>query len=266
VITLADDLGRTIVLPRIPTRIISLVPSITLTLIDLGAGDTIIGRTKFCIHPADKVGKIPMIGGTKKIDVGKVLSLRPDLVIANKEENEKEQIETLSQYVPVFMTDIKNLEDNERLINKLGVITGKTTTAKRMLKEMTTAFKSLEQQIIDQQNWNTLYVIWKDPYLSVGGDTFIHAVMEKAGLINVFRKKKRYPAFTVDELSAVQPDLVLLSSEPFPFTKKHLQHFKDAIPGVKVCLADGEYFSWYGSKMIHAPAYLKKLLAEIGDI
>jgi ABC-type Fe3+-hydroxamate transport system substrate-binding protein len=258
-ISLTDDLGFTVRLPHLPKRIVSLVPSITLTLHDLGVGEQVVGRTTFCIHPEPAVNKAMTIGGTKKLHIEKILALQPDLVLANKEENEQEQVEEIAKVLPVFMTDTKDLRGNQRLLEHLGVLTGKGAEAKFINDNINSGFVQLAQQISKITPLRVLYVIWKKPYMSVGSDTFIHHIMEQAGCINVFDNKRRYPEFTLEEVAQLKPDVVLLSSEPYPFKEKHLPAFREIIPEAKVLLADGEAFSWYGSRMLSTPGYLLQL-------
>ena len=244
-------------------KIISLVPSITLTLFDLGLEENITGRTKFCIHPKEKVAGIPTVGGTKKLNLEKIRSLKPDLIIANKEENEKEQIETLQKEFNVFVTDVKNIEDNYQMIAQLGELTGTSDKAKTIIETTKQNFDSISTF---SSRWlsgqmNTLYLIWRKPYMSIGHDTFIHSMLEKIGLKNIFAEQTRYPV--ISQLSTVDCQLVLLSSEPYPFSDKHITEIQEQLPDAKILLVDGEFFSWYGSKMQDAPAYFRELLSSI---
>ncbi len=249
-------------------RIISLVPSITLLLIDLELKDKIIGRTKFCIHPADKVKDIATIGGTKNINIKKIRLLQPDLIIANKEENEKEQIELLKKEFNVLITDVKNLDDNYSMITKIGELTSTENKAQEIVEQTKENFDKLNmviQQLSDSPI-NTLYLIWRKPYMTIGKDTFIHAILKTIGSKNMFAHQTRYPIINNLQTSYfVNCKLVLLSSEPYPFSEKHISEVQQQLPNAKIVLVDGEYFSWYGSKMINAPAYFSQLLSSIHE-
>lgn len=262
-IRLTDDLGRTVILKNPPARIVSLVPSITLSLYDLGAGDRVAGRTSFCIHPKAAVQQAMVVGGTKKVHLDKVLSLRPDLVLANKEENVEEQITELSRQVPVFVTDIHTYADNARLLDILGRLTGKTTAAKDWNARIQAAYKDATRKLKSHAPLRALYVIWRKPYMSVGADTFIHDIMDRAGFVHVMGHKRRYPKFSAAEAQALSPDVVFLSSEPYPFREKHIAEFSAMLPGAAIRLVDGEMFSWYGTRLLETWGYLLELRREL---
>ncbi|WP_373797595.1 ABC transporter substrate-binding protein, partial [Kaistella sp.] len=177
-------------------KIISLVPSITETLFDFGlTADEVVGRTKFCIHPSDLVKKVEVIGGTKNLNIDKIRSLKPDLIIANKEENEKLQVEELMKDFKVWVTDIETLEDNANFISELGKVLNKEDLAKNYNHKIASGFT----QIKVSQTKRIAYLIWKNPYMTVGSDTFIHEVLQKLGFENLFKNKKRYPEVSVEE-------------------------------------------------------------------
>lgn len=255
-----DDLGHELKLEDYPQRIVSLVPSITLTLFDLGADHLLVGRTKFCVEPKEKVDSIKTVGGTKQVDFELIASLSPDLILLNKEENTKEIYFALKEIAPVFVSEVVNLEDNYRMIIQLGELTNTSSKAEEIVKETIENFAQLDSNISPK---NVLYFIWKDPYLSVGGDTFIHQMIESMGWKNIYATKKRYPQVDVMEAQKLQPDIILLSSEPYPFKEKHIQEMQVLFPKSKILLVNGEYFSWHGSKIRFSPNYFQKLLAQI---
>lgn len=249
-----DDLQREIVLDELPQRIISLVPSITQTICDLGRADKLVGRTKFCIEPETALAHVPVVGGTKKVDVDKILSLRPDIILCNKEENTTEIYNALIRDVPVWVSDVIRLEDNERMISQLGAITG----AHQKAEEINIRIRSgLEAVIGKMAGKKVLYLIWKDPYMTVGSDTFIHHVLQHLGFNNVAGAFSRYPEFEPLGNGFDNPDYVLLSSEPYPFSQKHVAEWEAFFPEAKVLTVDGAFFSWYGSKMLGAADYFK---------
>lgn len=241
-------------------KIISVVPSITELLFDLGLDNQVIGITKFCVHPEVWFRNKTRIGGTKTLDIEKILSLEPDLVIANKEENVKEQIEALQQHTEVYVSDIKSPHDNLTLIQDLGKLTDTRMSAIRLEQELKTAIDSI---IRLESPMTCTYVIWQKPYMTVGNDTYIHSMMALCGLANSFADKTRYPEFAIEELQKDSPDVILLSSEPFPFKDSHKEFFQSQFPNSAISLADGETFSWYGSRLIKKIDYLNNLMKEL---
>lgn len=259
-LTVTDHLGRLVTLPARPRRIVSLCPSQTETLLALGLKDRLAGRTLFCIHPQG-VKDIPSIGGTKNCKPERILARQPDLVIAEKEENTAETVAALENEVPVFVTDVKTEADALRMVRDLGLICGVNDGAAQLAARIETAWQSLPRL---HKPLRTLYLIWKEPWMAAGTGTFIHSVMQRVGLENVI-SAARYPELSPEALIALQPELVLLSSEPYPFQEKHLGALRDLLPQAQVRLADGEIFSWYGARMLHAPAYLSPFLQSLGS-
>lgn len=247
--------GKTV--PEFPERIISLVPSQTELLHDLGAGARVIGITKFCIHPDHWFRSKCRVGGTKAVDPEKVKALHPDLILANKEENEQEQIEQLAALAPVYVTDVRTPEDAWDMIRQVGMLIGKAAHAERLVRDIQTGFRELQAGHSKVQS--AAYLIWREPWMTVGKDTFIHSLMAMAGFRNVFADCERYPEVRLAGIAARKPDVVLLSSEPYPFKEKHIAEVSEAIPQAHILLVDGELFSWYGSRLLHAPAYFKTL-------
>ncbi|MBW8360077.1 MAG: helical backbone metal receptor [Weeksellaceae bacterium] len=237
-------------------RIVSLVPSITEALFDFELDETaIVGRTKFCIHPAEKVESVSVIGGTKNLNIRKIKDLKPDLIIANKEENEKNQIDELTQDFKVWLTDIKNLDDNQKFLTELGEIIGKHELAEKYNKKIADIFADLRYG----RPKRAAYLIWANPYMTVGADTFIHDIMSRLGFKNIFEDRKRYPEITVEDLK--DAEYVLLSSEPFPFKEKHAAELQLQLPDSKILLVDGEAFSWYGTHLHKCGHYFKSLIS-----
>lgn len=255
-----DQTGRNISLNKLPQRIISLVPSQTELLFDLGLENEVIGITKFCVHPEEWFRNKTRVGGTKQLNLEIIRQLRPDLIIANKEENVKEQIDELEKDFPVWISDVSNLDDAFVMIKQVGLITNKEHQANKIINQIKENFSRLQTP---NSRLRTAYLIWQDPYMTVGGDTFIHAMMKKAGFENIFSDKKRYPEITIEELQTAGCQLIFLSSEPFPFKEKHRGELQKKLPGTKVFLVDGEMFSWYGSRLQFAPAYFQHLYDQI---
>lgn len=235
-------------------RIISTVPSITETLFDFDLDRTeIVGRTKFCIHPTEKVFEIETVGGTKNLNLDKIKSLRPDLIIANKEENQKDQIEALMQDFNVWVTDIETLEDNEKFLTELGGKLHKQDLAERFNSEISNIFKNLSTE----KRKKAAYLIWNNPYMTIGSDTFIHHILNKIGFDNIFGNQKRYPKINTEDLK--NAEYILLSTEPYPFKEKHKKEFETLFPNSKIMIVDGEAFSWYGTHLTKVKNYLSEL-------
>ena len=255
-----DQMNQTIRLESTPRRIVSLVPSQTEFLHYLGLEDEVVGITKFCIHPKVWFDSKPRVGGTKAVDLEKVLVLNPDLIIGNKEENTKEDIEMLKSVAPVWMSDIYDLSDAILMLREIGFILDKSEKVDALIEEILSEFSKLHEF---SKNHNTkgktaLYFIWNEPGFVAGKNTFIDGMLRECGLKNATRDT-RYPEVSL----AIQPDFVFLSSEPFPFEMKHVQSFQKNYPNSKIVLVDGEMFSWYGSRLKDAPKYFRELLESL---
>jgi ABC-type Fe3+-hydroxamate transport system substrate-binding protein len=255
-----DQLNRVINLPAIPKRIVSVVPSQTELLFYLGLDAEIVGVTKFCIHPKQKVKVVTKVGGTKQLDIGLIKSLQPELIIANKEENERSQIEALMDVCPVWISDIHNLQTAFDMIQSVGQIVGKKLEADALSNEIRNRFNTL---VCHPLNIKIAYLIWRKPYMVAGRQTYIDSLMQMCGLNNVF-EAERYPEVSANDLVTANPDVVFLSSEPYPFKQKHIDEFKRLLPKANVVLVDGEMFSWYGSRLLEVPGYFNKLQSELG--
>jgi ABC-type Fe3+-hydroxamate transport system substrate-binding protein len=229
-------------------RIISVVPSLTELIIDLGLQEQLVGRTRFCVHPKNAVKDIPIIGGTKNPRLEKIADLNPDFIIANREENREQDIRQLQEDYPVDVTEIETIENALLVIHRLGEKLGVSEMAEQLINKISTR---LEQRP-DEPPLRTVYFIWKEPWMTIGGDTYIHDVMNHWKLHNIFGSQERYPKIPLDELADYDPELILLSSEPFPFKEKHLPEVQQACPDARVLLVEGEWFSWYGSRMLSA--------------
>lgn len=259
--TFTDQLNRTVTLPAWPPRrIVSLVPSQTELLADLGLENEVVGITKFCVHPEEWFWEKTRVGGTKTLNFEKIKSLHPDLIIGNKEENERAQIEELAADFPVWMSDVYTLEDAYDMIGRVGELIGKTAEAQKLLAKIQGSFSTNNQQRTANNNETRVaYFIWRKPFMVAGKHTFIDEMLRVAGFQNVFSHKNRYPEISLDELAAEQPEVILLSSEPYPFSEKHFEPFREVCPHARIQLVDGEMFSWYGSRLVHSAAYFRKL-------
>lgn len=257
-----DQTGRILSIAAVPRRIISLVPSQTEFLYALGLDAEVVGITKFCIHPESWFRQKTRIGGTKNLDIDKIISLKPDLVIANKEENLSEQVLALAETLPVWVSDVTDLPNATEMMHQVGRMTGREAKATEICSRIIHLFE-LFSRMIQPRPFNTAYLIWKDPYMTVGRDTFIHDMLTRCGFENCFGSLNRYPVTTLQELKTSRLDLLLLSSEPYPFSPKDLVILQQELPGTQILLVDGEYFSWYGSRLLGAPNYFTKLLHSL---
>ncbi len=259
---ITDQMNRKIKLSDgAPQRIISLVPSQTELLFDLGLDEKVVGITKFCVHPSEWFQTKARVGGTKTINFEKIAALRPDLIIGNKEENDRAQIETLAEHYPVWMSDITTLQDATDMVLRLGVLTDRTEKAEALVTEISTAFQTYMMKVLPVRR--AAYFIWRKPYMVAAQGTFIHEMLGMAGFKNVFNDLDRYPEISLDTLAATQPDCIFLSSEPYPFTEKHIAVFQEACPAARIQIVDGEMFSWYGSRLRFAPAYFRSVLENL---
>ena len=257
---LIDACGRRVVLPDVPQRVVCLCPSLTETLFALGLASRVVGRTRYCIHPAPEIDSVAVVGGTKKIDFDALQRCAPDLIIAEKEENRREDVAAMAQYCPVYVCDIQTLEQAYCAIHSLGEVTGQTSRAAQLVSRIETAWRGIP---VLKRPLRVLYLIWRKPWMAAGADTYINAVLQRAGMINVAAELNgRYPQIESSDLKGLDVDLCLLSSEPYPFKATHCEELKAWLPQANMQLVDGEMFSWYGSRMLPAARYLADLLRQ----
>jgi ABC-type Fe3+-hydroxamate transport system substrate-binding protein len=256
-----DQTGRPVAVDAFPQRIVSLVPSQTELLYELGLDEQVVGITKFCVHPETWWRSKQRVGGTKNLKLEVIEALKPDLIIANKEENEKDQVEQLAKFFPVWISDISNIAHALEMIDQLGVITGRILESSLLQEKIKSKFAHLTS--IPGSNLRAAYLIWRNPYMTVGGDTFIHAMLLAAGFQNIFESERRYPQTDPATLRAMHCELLLLSSEPFPFNVDHQRELANLLPDTQILLVDGEMFSWYGSRLLAAVDYLQMLRSRL---
>jgi len=263
-----DQMCRKVVIQSPPTRIISIVPSQTELLYNLGLNEQVIGITKFCVHPSTWYENKIRVGGTKTLNFDKIAQLCPDLIIANKEENSQKEIEQLQELYPVWISNINTLNDALCMIKDIGIITHRSIEAEKLIEKIKAEF-SLFNNLKSKSIKKVAYFIWEKPMMVVGANTFINEMLKACNFKNVFENNDflekdkfsfRYPEISDFELQQAQPELILLSSEPFPFNEKHINKFQSICPNATIKIVDGEMFSWYGSRLIHAPKYFASLL------
>jgi len=256
-----DALGRELTLPERPQRIVSLVPSLSELVVELGLGEALVGVTRFCVHPAELRKTRRVVGGTKDPKLERIRALKPDLVLANVEENRREDVEALAE-LPVYVTRVETLPHSWELVRDLGALLGAAAKAEPLAAQIEAGFRALDTAPAIR----VAYLIWWEPLMAVGGETFIHELLASAGLVNVFAERPRYPSLSLEELRQAEPELVLLSSEPFPFREQHAAALRAALPPeTQIEHVDGEVCSWYGSRIAQAPALLRSLRARLAS-
>jgi ABC-type Fe3+-hydroxamate transport system substrate-binding protein len=263
-----DQLGRTVELTATPSRIVSLVPSQTELLYDLGLNEEVVGITKFCIHPQEWFTTKTRIGGTKNLNLPKIRSLQPDLIIANKEENVQDQVKALAAEYPVWISDVNDLPTAFDMISAVGKLVGRNEQATTIRSGINTKFQELNAWLQENKisQLKVAYFIWKDPYMVAAGSTFINDLLTRAGFTNVLTQLQRYPEITIDQLIASDCDLIFLSSEPYPFKQKHIEALQHFVPNKTILLVDGELFSWYGSRLLRSAEYFLQLHKQIQSL
>lgn len=261
--TVIDQMGREVKFPYPPLRIVSLVPSQTELLFDLGLQKQVEGVTKFCIYPPTARHSASVVGGTKNFDFAKIKAARPDLIIGNKEENYQEGIAQLEQHFPVWLSDITTLLEALDMIRRMGDLTGTATLAEPLAAEIKHSFDKLRLAATAPLA-SAAYFIWHKPYMVAASGTFIDDMLRRAGFRNAFAGLGRYPETTAEQLASLAPEHIFLSSEPYPFGEKHLAEFQAICPAAKIQVVDGELFSWYGSRLRLSAAYFQQLRTGLG--
>ncbi|MFT6850460.1 MAG: ABC-type Fe3+-hydroxamate transport system substrate-binding protein [Sphingobacteriales bacterium] len=256
-----DQMGRTVEVPKNPKRIVSLVPSQTELLFHWGLKEKVVGITKFCIHPKQEFKSTFKVGGTKDVYIDRIRELNPDLIIGNKEENDQKNLSPIMEEFPVWMSDIFNLDDSLKMMTELGKVLNVTEKAEELVSEIASGFSRLKPAT---KKVRVAYLIWQDPIMAAGHNTFINHLLERCGFENIFAgadyQYSRYPEITQKQLIADKVDAILLSSEPFPFGEKHIDNYKQMCKNSKVKLVDGEIFSWYGNRLLLTPNYLQETI------
>lgn len=250
-----DQLNRSLHFKQTPKRIVSLVPSLTELLVDLGLETSIVGVTKFCVHPKDLRKSKAIVGGTKQIHLQNIKALQPDIILCNKEENSKEIIESLGSVAPIHISDIYTLEDAFELIIMYGKIFNVEDKASSLVASIQTEREYFQNQIQNKSQLKVAYFIWKNPWMVAASNTFIDCMLNEAGFVNVFKTEERYPEIDLNHAQLKEADLILLSSEPFPFNDQHILELQLQFPEKTIRIVDGELFTWYGSRLKYAYAY-----------
>ncbi len=231
---------------RNPERIVSLVPSITEWLWALELENRVVGITRFCVRPPEWRRSKASIGGTKDVRIADVLRLKPDLVLANREENTLEAVRELTHFSAVYLSEIHDLPSAVADLLAIGSLCGQAHLAEQKCSEIEENWRSRTRET---QRLRCVYLIWKNPWMAAGSGTFIDANLKSLGLINVVQDE-RYPTLSIDQIARLNPDRILLSSEPYPFGSKEEIELSKIFQGVCIQRVDGERFSWYGARML----------------
>ncbi|MFT5049664.1 MAG: iron complex transport system substrate-binding protein [Chlamydiales bacterium] len=247
-------------------KIVSLCPSVTELVFDLGCGADLVGITTFCVHPADQVGGIETVGGTKDPDVTRIIELKPDIVLLNEEENRREDAEALERAgVACHVSFPKVIADTAAFVRAVGARLGRPAQAGAIALDIEQRAQRVRSASASLREVTWAYLIWRKPWMSVNADTFVDALLGLAGGRNVFADRaERYPVISAEELGLASPDVILAASEPFPFEAKHLDELAKAsgLPRERFTVVDGEYLSWHGSRTPDGIDYAEACLAR----
>ncbi len=258
-----DALGRHVRLKEKPQRIVSLFPSQTHLLAHLGLDKEVAGITRFCKFPETWKKEKTVIGGTKDLKIERIIRLQPGLILANKEENTKEQIERLMDIAPVYVSDVMTWDDNLKFIRDVGLLTRKESEAGRLIDALQHRKQSFEQKSLSRHT--ALYFIWKKPWMTAGKETFIHTMMHQAGFENITPENRgRYPVWEAADLKKLRPAVVLMSSEPYPFKpEKDSDEIRSLFPYSKILFVKGEPFTWFGAYPLQSFDYFETLKNQV---
>jgi ABC-type Fe3+-hydroxamate transport system substrate-binding protein len=267
---LEDRSGTVLDLARPPRRIVSLVPSVTETLCALGLAEALVGVTAYCVEPRDVVRGKTRIGGEKDPDLGAIRALAPDLVVANVEENVREHVETLRAWgIQVWVTYPRTVAEGLTMIRELGEVTGALVRAEAILAELTPLYDRVRAESARRRPVRVFYPIWRQPWMTINADTYIHDLLGVCGAANVFGDRpSRYPTVTLDEVAGRRPEIIVLPDEPFRFRRAHVADFDmyTEVPAVRdrrIHLVDGKPFSWHGPRLREALTTLPALFGGI---
>lgn len=255
-----DQLGNIISVNYPPKLIVSTVPSITELLYDLGFDNEVVGVTNYCNFPKNWKKTKTIIGGTKRLNYDKIIALKPDLIIGSKEENIKPQVEKIAKEIPFFISNVESIESNNDFVLKLGKLLNTEKKAEQIVDKTTLLVENIRLNRGEHRK-KVAYLIWRNPFMVAGDNTFINSVLNILGYENVFLDRKgRYPTVLINDIKEANVDEILLSSIPFPFNKLHQQELLMHLPNVKITFVDGEIFSYFGSHLSKSEEYLKGLL------
>ncbi|MCF8218463.1 MAG: helical backbone metal receptor [Bacteroidales bacterium] len=258
-----DDLREDIQLEAVPQRIVSLCPSVTETLVKLGLKEELAGRTSYCYRPVGEIEDVEKIGGPKELDFQAIETAKPDLIFAVKEENDRNQIQKLRENYPVFVFDVNTYAEALDMIIRIGEMTEKQEKAVELSDQIDKAFAQIPQLEVPR---TFLYLVWKDPLMAAGKRTFINSVLSSHGFINCMDPFiQRYVTLNIEVFKKLKFEVAFLPSEPMEFNEEDKKDILAFFPEADVRLVDGESFSWFGYRMLHAAEYLTKLIGDFNQ-
>jgi ABC-type Fe3+-hydroxamate transport system substrate-binding protein len=247
-------------------RIVSLCPSLTELVFDLGRGDDLVGITRFCVHPADRVGAVEQVGGTKDPGIERIVELAPDLVLLNREENRIEDAEALEAAgVPCHASMPRTVEETAEMVRSIAAALDRPAEGEAIACDIEERSARVRAAAEGARPVRWAYLIWREPWMTVNRDTFVDALLGQAGGVNAFGDRPdRYPRITTAELVTADPDVVLLCTEPFPFQEKHVAELagETGFAPERFRIVDGEYLSWHGSRTPDGIDYAAGLMAD----
>tara|TARA_R110001583_G_scaffold12326_1_gene54819 strand:- start:4343 stop:5149 length:807 start_codon:yes stop_codon:yes gene_type:complete len=258
--TIKDQIGREIILKNTPKRIVSLVPSQTELLCDLALENELVGITKFCVHPFHLKSTKTIVGGTKKVDFEKIKALKPDFILCNKEENSYDFLPELEKIAPTYFSNVITIQDTIDLILSLGSIFNRRTESDNLAHKIEFKLADFNQFIKEKPIKKVAYFIWAKPWMVAGNDTYINEMLQLNKFENIYENMSRYPKIEINKIRHEgDPDIVILSSEPFPFKDEHAMEIGTYTNRSITVFGDGEMFSWFGSRILLAFDYFKEL-------
>ncbi len=259
-----DALNRTVKLDKAPTRIVSLVPSLTELLHDLSLEKQIVGITKYCVHPVHYKHTKTLVGGTKKVKFQTIKDLQPDFILCSKEENTPEMVAELEKIAPVFVSDVNTFDEALELIKQLGLILNRRTEAEHLIERILFRYREFTESIKEVSVYRTVYFIWANPWMVAGGQTFINDMLRICKFQNAYEEQERYPEIKLKGMRfKAKPELLLFSSEPHDFTDEEVYEVLRTNKKTLTVYVDGQFFSWYGSRLAKAFEHFKQLRTKV---
>ena len=258
--TIKDQIGREIVIKHTPKRIVSLVPSQTELLCDLALENELVGVTKFCVHPFHLKSTKTIVGGTKKVDFDKIRALNPDFIVGNKEENTYALLPELEKIAPTYYSDVKSIQDCLNLIFELGMVLGRRTESSNLIDKLHFKLNDFNEFIKTKEPKKVAYFIWANPWMVAGNSTFINELLQLNKFTNIYGDLDSYPKVELNRIRHEgDPEVVFLSSEPYKFNDAHAFEIGTYANRSTTVFVNGEFFSWYGSRLLKAFDYFKQL-------
>lgn len=265
--TVVDCLGREITLPKNISRIVSLVPSISELIYDLNVEDKLVGVTKFCVHPKYFQIEKTVIGGVQDFDIEKIKELNPDVVFASKDENFEDEIAELEKFVPVYVTDVKNINEAKQMISNFGDLLNRRNEATKILMKIDLQLSDLSKITDDLLYRSGAYLVWNEPWVAAGKETFVDSMLKLIKVDNVFSNlNERYPMVTGANIHLGNPDIVMLPTEPFKFEDQQAMEISAHTHDAATFFVDGEVFAWYGSRLVKSIDQLKLLVLKFKEM